>query len=299
MLPLGWGIVTPSTSVVPPLDVVVVTYNPGSTLGTFLDSVPGAGAIASVIVVDSASPERTAREVARERKVRFHQMPQNLGYGAAANAGVRRGSAPWIAVCNADIEFDHGSLLALVRAGDEDPMIAAVGPRILEPDGQVYPSARPLPSLWLGAGHAIFGRVWSGNPWSTRYRTAIDPNEGAKDVGWLSGSCLVVRREAFEAVGGFDEGFFMFMEDVDLCRRLGQRGFRCRWVPEAIVTHLGGHTWRADPAPMIRAHHESATRYVSLVYPHWYQAPLRAALGLGLRLRERSEVAAARRARAD
>ncbi len=279
---------------------MVVTYNPGSTLSTFLDSVARASdRVESVTVVDSASLEQTARDVARARKVRFHAMPSNQGYGAAANAGARLGSAPWIAVCNADIEFGKGALAALVAEGEASPMIAAVGPRILEPGGKVYPSARPLPSLWLGAGHAVFGRVWPANPWSRRYRTAIDPAEGATDVGWLSGSCLVVRREAFEAVRGFDEGFFMFMEDVDLCRRLGLGGFRRRWVPTATVNHLGGHTWRSDPGPMIRAHHASAARYVAVVYPRWYQAPLRVALGLGLRLRQRSEVAAARRARAD
>jgi N-acetylglucosaminyl-diphospho-decaprenol L-rhamnosyltransferase len=286
-------------SVVPNVDVVVVTYNPGTTLVAFLDSVPRAGGVASVTVVDSASPEQTAKAVARERGVRFFAMPLNRGYGAAANAGVSLGSAPWVAVCNADIELGKDAFITLVRAGEQDSAIAAVGPRILEPDGKIYPSARPLPSLWLGVGHAAWGRVWPGNPWSKRYRPAIDPSEGIKDVGWLSGSCLVIRREAFEAVGGFDEGFFMFMEDVDLCRRLGRLGWRCRWVPEAVVTHLGGHTWRADPAPMIRAHHASATRYVSLVYPRWYHAPLRKALGLGLRLRQRTEVAVAHRAKAD
>jgi N-acetylglucosaminyl-diphospho-decaprenol L-rhamnosyltransferase len=148
-------------------------------------------------------------------------------------------------------------------------------------------------------GHAILGRVWKGNPWSRRYRRGLDPTTGPEDVGWLSGSCLVVRREAFETVGGFDEGFFMFMEDVDLGRRVGRTGYLCRWTPDAVVTHVGGHTWRSDPVPMIRAHHASVSRYISLVYSGWYRAPLRAFLGLGLRIRQRVEVAAARRARAD
>ena len=281
------------------VDVVVVTYNPGETLEAFLASVAAAGAVASVTVVDSDSPKKTAEPVARRHGAAFVAMPANLGYGAAANAGARRGSAPFIAICNADVVVAPGAFAALAAAGAADSAIGALGPRILETDGSPYPSARPLPSVWLGAGHALFGRVWPGNPWTRRYRPVLDPDGPGVDAGWLSGSCLVVRREAFEAVGGFDEGFFMFMEDVDLGRRLGRAGYRCRWVPGAVVTHVGGHSWRRDPAPMIRAHHASAARYVGLAFPGWWRAPIRAALRLGLRARGRAEVAAATRARAD
>ena len=282
------------------VDVVVVTYNPGPTLESFLDSVRTAGgAVASVTIVDSDSPERTAEQVARRRNIDFVAMPANRGYGTAANAGAARGSAPWIAVCNADIEFAPGALTVLAEAGRGEAGVGAIGPLVREADGAVYPSARPLPSLGLGIGHALLGRAWRGNPWSRRYRAAIDPAGGPRDVGWLSGSCVLVRRSAFEAVAGFDEGFFMFMEDVDLGRRLGNAGYVSRWEPGAVITHLGGHSWRADPAPMIKAHHASAARYVSLVYPGWYRAPLRVLLRAGLGARARAEVASARRARAD
>jgi N-acetylglucosaminyl-diphospho-decaprenol L-rhamnosyltransferase len=226
-------------------------------------------------------------------------MPTNLGYGAAANAGARLGSAPFIAICNADVVVAPGAFAALAAAGAADARIGALGPRILETDGSLYPSARPLPSFWLGAGHAVFGRIWPGNPWTRRYRPTLDPGGPGIDAGWLSGSCLVVRREAFEAVGGFDEGFFMFMEDVDLGRRFARAGYRCRWVPGAAVTHVGGHSWRSDPAPMILAHHAAAARYVGIAFPGWWRAPVRAVLRLGLRARGRAEVAAATRARAD
>jgi len=282
------------------VDIVVVTYNPQGTLEVFLDSVDLAGTVvASVIIADSASSEPTARKVASQRGVSFHAMPSNQGYGTAANAGSSFGSAPWIAICNADIEFEIGALETLVAAGDLNEAIGAVGPLIHEPDGTIYPSARPLPSLGMGIGHAVLGRFWRGNPWTRRYRRGMDPTGGPQDVGWLSGSCLVVRREAFEAVEGFDEGFFMFMEDVDLGKRLGKAGYLNRWIPEATVAHLGGHTWRSDPVPMIRAHHASVARYVSLTYPGWYRAPLRVMLRIGLRTRQGVEVAAARRARAD
>jgi N-acetylglucosaminyl-diphospho-decaprenol L-rhamnosyltransferase len=290
---------TPPTAAPSSIDVVVVTYNPGETLGAFLSSLDDAGAIANATVVDSDSPEKTAEPVARKHGATFVAMPANLGYGAAANAGARLGAAPFIAICNSDVVVAPGAFATLAAVGAADPAIGALGPCILELDGSLYPGARPLPSLWLGAGHAVLGRMWPSNPFTRRYRRVLDPVGPDVDTGWLSGSCLVVRRDAFERIGGFDEGFFMFLEDVDLCRRLGRAGYRCRWVPTAAVTHMGGHSWRSDPAPMIRAHHASAARYVGLAFPGWWRAPLRAALRLGLRARGRAEVAAASRARAD
>jgi len=166
---------------------------------------------------------------------------------------------------------------------------------VCEIDGTTYPSARPLPTLVLGAGHAIFGKVWPGNPWSKRYRIDLHPLGGEVEAGWLSGACLLVRRTAWEAVGGFDEGYFMFFEDVELGRSLAAAGYRSVWTPKASVVHLGGHSYRSDPAPMLEAHHASARRYVGRVYPHWWQAPVRAAVAAALDMRQRAEVAAARK----
>ncbi len=281
------------------VDVVVVTYNPGETLDAFLASLGAAGAVASVTVVDSDSPEKTAEPVAIRHGARFVAMDRNRGYGAAANVGAARGSAPYVAICNADVVVGEGAFAALAAEGERDASVGALGPRILETDGTTYPSARPLPSLVRGAGHALLGRVWPSNPFTRRYRPALEIDGPAIDVGWLSGSCVVVRRRVFESVGGFDEGFFMFFEDVELGRQIGRAGFLCRWVPTATATHVGGHSWRRDPAPMIRAHHASAARYVGLAYPGWWRAPLRAALRAGLRARGRAEVAAASRAKAD
>ena len=102
------------------------------------------------------------------------------------------------------------------------PAGGAFGPAIVTPDGQLYPSARALPSLGRGIGHALAGWWWPTNPWTASYRQEREsPVEG--ECGWLSGSALLVRREAFEAVGGFDPKYFMYFEDVDLCDRLGAR----------------------------------------------------------------------------
>lgn len=279
----------------PAADVVVVTYFPGDTITSFLQSVVGADAVASVTVVDNAAGDDVAERAAAEAEVAFLPAGRNGGYGAGANLGAAGGTADWILISNADIVVSPGAIAALVDVGESDPRIGAVGPRVCEIDGTTYPSARPLPTLALGAGHAVFGKVWPGNPWSRRYRIDLHPLGGEVEVGWLSGSCLLVRRAAWDVVGGFDEGYFMFFEDVELGRGLAAAGYRSVWTPKASVTHLGGHSYRSDPAPMLQAHHASARRYVGRVYPRWWQAPVRVAVAAGLEMRQRAEVAAARK----
>jgi len=274
---------------------VVVTYFPGDTITSFLQSVVGTDAVESVTVVDNAAGDEAAKAAADAAGVDFLAAGRNGGYGAGANLGAAQGHADWILISNADIVLDPGAVAALVAVGESDPSIGAVGPRVSEIDGATYPSARPLPTLMLGTGHALFGKAWPSNPWSKRYRLELDPRGGEVEAGWLSGSCLLVRRTAWEAVGGFDEDFFMFFEDVDLGRILANAGFRSVWTPRTSVTHLGGHSYRSDPAPMLEAHHASARRYVGLVYPRWWQAPVRAAVAAGLEMRQRAEVAAARK----
>ncbi len=217
----------------------------------------------------------------------------NLGYGVGANLGAAGSTTPWLLVANSDLEWTPGSLDTLVAAAAAERRVGSAGPALLNTDGTVYPSARALPSLTQGAGHALFVKVWPSNPWSRRYRAEQESSGRQRAAGWLSGACLLLRREAFEAVGGFDDGYFMFFEDVDLGERLGRAGWTNLYVPQAQVTHVGGTSWRAKPAKMISAHHASAARYVGRRYPHWYQWPVRRAAALGLRLRERSELRAA------
>ncbi|MBO3083869.1 glycosyltransferase [Cellulomonas fengjieae] len=278
----------------PAVRVVCVVYHPGDELATFARTLATAStAPVELVIVDNGTDASVAREVADEFGARLVATGANLGYGGGANAGAAGTTAPWIVVANSDIEWQPGSLDVLLEAGRSDPRIGSVGPTLLNTDGTVYPSARELPSLTQGAGHALFVRFWPGNPWTRRYRAHERDASVRRPAGWLSGACLLLRREAFEAVGGFDDGYFMFFEDVDLGERLGRAGWVNLYVPEAQVTHVGGTSWRAKPAAMISAHHASAARYVGRRYPHWYQWPVRMAATLGLRLRERAELRAA------
>jgi len=272
----------------PRVALVTVSYDSGEVLGPFLDSVEAAGGAATVIVVDNASPGIVAVERAiAEHPVEFLRLPDNRGYGGAVNAALPLlpPAAEFILVANPDVVFHEEAISRMLAVAERMPDVGAVGPRILDPDGTTYPSARRLPSLRTGIGHALFWPVWPGNPWTRSYREdQREPVE--RDAGWLSGACLLLRRTAFEEIGGFDDAYFMYFEDVDLGERLSQAGWRNRYAPEAIVTHTGAHSTSASKGAMARAHHRSAYRYVARRYSAWYLAPLRVVVRVGIALRE-------------
>ena len=145
----------------------------------------------------------------------------------------------------------------------------------------MYPSARSIPSIGRGIGHATLGWWWPSNPWTSAYRRESGrPEEGP--TGWLSGSCLLLRRAAFEAVGGFDPRYFMYFEDLDLCERLGRAGWQSVYVPDAVILHTGGHASQREPVRMVRIHHRSAYRYIARRYRGLRWAPLRIVVAGGL-----------------
>jgi N-acetylglucosaminyl-diphospho-decaprenol L-rhamnosyltransferase len=202
-------------------------------------------------------------------------------------------------ICNSDVVVERDSLGHLADVLDKDLGLAIVGPRVLEPDGTRYPSARRFPSLVEGAGHAIAGRIWPHNRFSRRYRMTdiesgdmesgdiesgdMDPG-GPTGVDWVSGSCMLVRRDVFEELGGFDEAYFMYGEDVDICWRAHRAGYGVAYVPAASVTHVGGISTRRTPYRMLAAHHRSALRFAtrSLSGPRRLALPA-VAVALGLR----------------
>lgn len=278
--------------------VVTVSYNSSAQLPPFLESVGRSTvAIRHVVIVDNASRDVAETEAAaREHGASVVRLEQNLGYGGAVNAGVASlpGSVEYVLISNPDVALAPDALAVLLTAADADASIGAVGPRILNPDGTTYPSARSVPSIRTGVGHAVLAQPWPTNPWTRAYRGEAAAAGGARAAGWLSGSCLLVRRTAFEEVDGFDEGYFMYFEDVDLGYRLGKAGWINRYEPVAEAIHIGGLSTRAESERMLRAHHESAIRFIRAKYSRPVLAPIRWALTLGLRMRLR---VVARRAR--
>jgi len=216
-------------------------------------------------------------------------LGSNFGYGGAINQLVPLLPADvrYLLISNPDVQFQPGAIATMRAAFDDLHDIAAIGPRILNRDGSAYPSARNLPSLRTGIGHALFVTVWPGNPWSRRYRIEAEPSLAEREAEWLSGACLLVRRDLFERIGGFDEDFFMYFEDVDLGRRLGEDGWKNWYLPAAEVIHTGGQSTSREAPRMIVAHHQSAYRYLAKRYSGAKYLPLRLVLRLALGARAR------------
>lgn len=270
--------------------IVTVTHNTGAVLRDFLRSARAATAEpAEIIVVDNASADtRVERAASEEFHAEFLASNENLGYGGGIEAGLRHGSpdAQYLVIANPDVVFSPGSVDALVQVLQERPAGGSAGPRILNADGSVYPSARSLPSLRTGIGHALFGRIWKENPWTRRYRGVDYESDAVRPVGWLSGACLVVRRDAFEQVGGFDTSYFMYFEDVDLGARLSKAAWANLYAPTTSIVHTGAHSTSSASRRMEAVHHESAYRYLSRKYAGWHLLPVRAVLWVGLRARQ-------------
>ncbi|WP_439565197.1 glycosyltransferase family 2 protein [Microcella sp.] len=269
--------------------VVTVAYRSNDVLPGFLASIAAASTRPVLTVVVDNRPDEGSRaaELAEQIGARYVPLPSNPGYGGAVNAGVAvlPAAVRWVLISNPDVVLDEGLIDALVAVAERDARIAAVGPAVLNPDGTVYPSARRVPSLRTGVGHALFVNLWHDNPWTRRYRQDSEEAVTPRDAGWLSGACLLVRRDVFDALGGFDEGYFMYFEDVDLGYRIGKAGYRNRYEPGVAVTHIGGHTAARDSAQMIDAHHTSARRFIARKYTGWHLWPVRVALSIGLAVR--------------
>ena len=273
------------------LAVVIVTYSPGDTLDRCLDTLEKATTRPYTVVLadngsDDGAPERAA--AARSNVTLLH-TGGNLGYGTAANRGVAALGREygWIVVANPDLEFGDGSLDTLLDATARWPRGGSFGPLIRQPTGEVYPSARMVPSIGKGIGHAVAGRFWPSNPWTKAYKQVDTVVE--REAGWLSGSCLLMRREAFDSVDGFDTRYFMYFEDVDLGDRLGKAGWQNVYVPSAEVVHIQGHSTARASDRMLAVHHESAYRFIADRHQGLPWAPVRAGVKAGLALRLKAE----------
>ena len=279
----------------PPIAVITVTYSPGKYLASFLDSIPVAtDRDAVVIMADNGSTDGVPEQAAQEHgNVEFLPTGGNLGYGTGVNVAARalktrrdtgEIDGEFFLVSNPDVVFDPGSIDELIACARRHQAAGSVGPLIREADGSVYPSARAVPTLGNGIGHALFSSIWKSNPWSAAYRDDDDMHS-ERTAGWLSGSCLLLRWDAFDKIGGFDERYFMYMEDVDLGDRLTAAGYDNVFCPTAQITHAKGHVAGKHPELLLPAHHESAYRFQADRLSRPAQAPLRLALRVGLKAR--------------
>jgi N-acetylglucosaminyl-diphospho-decaprenol L-rhamnosyltransferase len=246
----------------PKVDVVIVTFNSARQIGECLASLADNQRIRSVVVVDNKSTDNTLRVVsAGFPSVRVVQTGANLGFGRAVNRGVAAlPDAEYVCILNPDTTAEPRALDELASFLDAHSETALVGPQVRNSDGSVYPSARSFPKPLTALGHALLGVFWTSNPISKRYRTT-----DLHSPDWVSGTAMLARRPALDQVSGFDERYFMYVEDLDLCWRLRREGWQIGYCPAASVEHeIGGSSGDAGrrvSRGLIVEHHRSAWRF--------------------------------------
>ena len=242
---------------------MIVSYNVAELLVRCVASLRADG-VERIVVVDNASADHSVAAVnTADPDVEVIALADNVGFGAGVNRGVAATDAPFLLVVNPDVEVEAGSTKALLEALLADAGLALVGPRIETPAGELYPSARTFPDMADAAGHAFLHFVWPSNRFSRRYRMLDWDHGDARDVDWVAGTHFLARSSAWEEVGGFDEAYFMYMEDVDLCWRLHRAGWRVGYEPAARIRHAIGRSTDQTPYRMIAAHHRSLLRYAA------------------------------------
>ncbi len=244
------------------LSVVIVNYLAYDPLANCLESLAPFIAPANVVVVDhQTQPQSLERLATRFPAVRFIPIAGNPGFAAGVNRGVRETTGEYVLLLNPDciVASDPRPLASWMSA---HPKAAVCGAIVREADGSIQASARRFPGITTGlAGRtSSLTRVWPDNPWTTRNLVRDLPGEPI-EVDWVSGACMMVRRDAFAAIGGMDEQFFLYWEDADLCRRLKRAGWLTYYNPAVSVTHLTGRSSQHAREASLVAFHQSAYRY--------------------------------------
>ena len=238
------------------IDVAIVNWNTGEAAieaaGAFLAST-GVTPRVTIVDNDSAEPDRRALEAGLPQGVELDLADSNLGYGRAANRALARGEAEMVCVSNADVRPEPAALAELAAVALDSPRAGMVGPA-LEGDQDIYHAELPGPV-------ALLGQIFAG---SFMRRPVPSPVPGVvREAGQPSGACFLMRRETWKEVGGFDDGFFLWYEDVDLAKRLEEAGYRNLLVGSARVGHAAARSFQQlDRETMRSIRRPSLRRYI-------------------------------------
>ncbi|WP_069162890.1 glycosyltransferase family 2 protein [Nocardia altamirensis] len=240
--------------------LVLVTYNSAEDLPPFLESLPTAvePLTLDVVGVDNCSADDSA-DIVERFGARTIRRDSNIGLGPAFNEGAATLDTEWLLLANPDTHLSAGSIAALVETARTDEKIGMIGPRIARLDGSPYPTGRRFPSIGIGIAHALLGPFWKTNP-ATRAYFGSAVSE-VSDVDWVSGCCMLLRREAFDAVGGFDPRYFLYFEETKMALDMHRAGWKVVLDPRVEIRHREGGSMRSAPFRKVRNHHRNALRF--------------------------------------
>lgn len=252
------------------LSVIIVSYNSRGHLARCLQAVlAGAERVKwEAIVVDNASHDGNPEMVAREfPNVTLIANPENVGFARACNQGFRMARGESLLFLNPDTEPKPGSIAALMGYLRDNPRLGAVGPRLCNPNGQLARSSFRFPSLLRPFLNFHIVQHIAGERFGLPYPLEDPRVREGGPVDWLSGACLLVRRQALDEAGPLDERYFMYFEDIDLCRRIWEAGWEVVYRPDVEVFHVGGASACGQQTRLSIEHQRSRLIYFSTHHP--------------------------------
>ena len=256
------------------LDVILVSYRSRefllAGLHTLRADAASAGIGLRIVVVDNDSRDGTLEALAAQGgDVTVLANRENAGYARAVNQGLAATTGDFVLVLNPDCEVRPGALRALLDRAATDPRIALVGAKLVNPDGAYEYSARSFPDsfTFLFNRYSLLTRLFPRNRFARRYLLSDWDHASVREVDWISGACMLARRAAVAGVGGMDEAFFMFNEDVDWCRRMKQAGWKVVYEPAAVVLHHVGASRSRVAARVIWSRHVGMIHYFHKHHP--------------------------------
>jgi N-acetylglucosaminyl-diphospho-decaprenol L-rhamnosyltransferase len=255
----------------PGVDIVVVTYNARADVVDCLTSVHAHPPARPwrLFVVDNASHDGTPDDVAaRWPAVQLTRLPSNVGFAAANNVGIAAGAHPLVLLLNSDTVAPPGQLEALCQVMDAHQAVGAAGPRLEDAHQQPELSFGPMMSLWGETRQKLTGWALASGPAWWRARAAARL-ERPRYVDWVSGACLIARRDVLAQVGGLDTRYFMYAEDVDLCAAIRRAGHLVRFSPEARIVHRRGRSRATAPTATSAHYRRSQLAFYEKHHPRW------------------------------
>ena len=270
----------------PVISVAIVNHNTREHLRACLASVR-AEEVRDVVVADTGSTDGSLEMVREELPGSGCSRTSASRVRAASNAAFQACSGPFVLLLNADTRLVPGSVGALAVYLERHPKAAVAGPRLVYPNGKLQVSCFPfLGTFRLLLEQAAPGRWLARIPAvRDRWLFSLSLHDRPRVVPWILGAVMAIRREAFDAVGGFDPSFFMFSEEVDLCRRLQDQGWEVRFTPDATVVHSGGASTRQRRPQMALCMLVSSKRFFRRHYPPWRASVLERMMDVGLLFR--------------
>ncbi len=274
------------------IQVIIVNFNAGETLSRCVQSVLSSREKLRITVVDNASADGSAEQIqslfGRLENVEIRCNEQNIGFTRAVNAAAGMGDEEFLLILNPDCELLPGALGHLQQALDDDPLGALSGPTVVDRTGMVQKGTlRRFPDPWNSlvtlTGLWRLGRWWPACKGVNRHHSELPDSNTAVEA--VSGACMLVRRKAFAAAGGMDEGYGLHCEDLDLMYRLHQQGSHCVFVPAARVFHQQGVSSRSRPFWVHRQKHLGMQRFFRKFQAERYPFPVRWLVIAGIWLR--------------